>query len=88
MTEEEEEEDVEVLQDEDGEEEEEEEDRSVKLCRPGGRGGGGGGGWDRGRLLKGSSTAETQHRATDRRLSSPLHSTDAPQSTLIPRGGG
>lgn len=53
-----EEEDVEELQDDDGEEEE----RSVKLCRAGGGGGGRGGGWDGGRLLNGSSIAETQHK--------------------------
>lgn len=51
-----EEEGVEELHDDDGEEE-----RSVKLCRAGGGGGGRGGGWDGGRLLNGSSKAETQH---------------------------
>lgn len=58
-----EEEDVEELQDEDSEEEE----RSVKLCRIGG--GGGGGGWDEGRLLKGSSNAETQQKPDNTELS-------------------
>lgn len=50
-------EDVEELQNED----EEEEERSMKLCRAGG-----GGGWDGGRLLKGSSNAETQQKARTR----------------------
>lgn len=53
-----EEEDLEELHNDDGKEE----GRSVKLCRAGGGGGGRGGGWDGGRLLNGSSNAETQHR--------------------------
>lgn len=56
-------EDMEELQDGDDEKEE----RSVKLCRAGG-----GGGWDGGRLLNGSSNAETQQKPQTRLNSLPL----------------